>query len=185
MFGISVRSGAFPVVGRVASWLLPVLRLICCCYGVTARVREAETAPCTQMCPGSTVGALRDMKHSICLSGHTLFSSQKAATQQGANLLLQLGGEGGGWGITTTVLCVPQLLHRLQTIFHFNIRMSLFFMFGSERVMERVFLGGFHLGSRSSPASGTQTGRIGWFLIATENQECILLAVVKETMTLM
>lgn len=99
MFGISVRSGAFPVVGRVASRLLPVSQLICCCYGVTARAREAETAPSTQMWPGSTVGALGDMKHSTSLSGHTLcgFSPQKAATQQGANLLLQWGGRGWGW----------------------------------------------------------------------------------------
>lgn len=96
-----------------------------------------------------------------------------------------VGGWEGGWGITTTVLCVPQLLHRLQTIFHLNIRMSLFFLFGSERVMKSVFLWGgvcvcFHSGSRSSAASGTQAVGIRWFLSATGNQKYILLAVVRE-----
>lgn len=68
------------------------------------------------MWPGSTVGALGDMKHSTSLSGHTLcsFSPQKVATQQGANLLLQWGGEGGdggreemgvGWGVGNNNHC--------------------------------------------------------------------------------
>lgn len=91
----------------VAPWLLPVSRLICCCYGAWQRERasKAETAPCTQMCPGSTVGALGDTEHSISLSGHTLFSSQKAATQQGANLLLQWGGWGVGGGLGNNNHC--------------------------------------------------------------------------------
>lgn len=67
---------------------LEVYQLIYCCYCVTAWAGKAETSPLTKMYPGSIISALRDIKHNITLSGHTLcnYSPPKTLWQWGSNL---------------------------------------------------------------------------------------------------
>lgn len=133
------------------------------------------------MCPGSTVGALGDTEHSISLSGHTLFSSQKAATQQGANLLLQWGGWGVGGGLGNNNHCTvraPVTAPSSDYISFEHTHEPFLLVWERKSDEECLPVGGggvcFHSGSRSSAASGTQAVGIRWFLSATGNQKYIL-----------